>query len=339
MKANAGQIRAAMAKPDPAVRLFLLHGPDAAGAADLAGVLARAMGADAERIDLEGASLRSDPARLADEAAALSLFGGARHIRVTQVGEESLDAMAGLLDAERAGNPVVAIAPSLKTTAKLVKLATDHPRAMAHGCYLPEGRRAEEVVVQIAGELGLRPAPGVAHRLADAAGGDRAIVARECEKLALYLDAAPDRPRELTHDALDAVGADLHEAEAAGLVEALLRGEPASVGGEAALMEEANVSPVTWLRAVQRRLVQLAEMRAGVDAGEPIDRVVDRQRLPFSQKDATAAALRRWTAPMLAVALDRVRAAERAVMAPDNPGAVVAADAMTALARRVARRG
>lgn len=339
MKANAAQLRAALTRPDPAVRLFLLYGPDTAGAAAHAALLAKATGPDAERVDLDGAALRGDPARLADEAASLSLFGETRYIRVGGVGEESHDAVAALLDAAQAIHPVVAIAPSLKASGKLVKLALGHPRAMAFACYLPEGQRAEQMVTQVAAEHGLRLAPGIAHRLAEATGGDRAVTARECEKVALYLDAAPDRPAELDHPTLDAVGADLHEAEAAALVEALLRGEAATVGGETVLLDAANVSPVTWLRAMQRRLMQLAEMRAAVDAGEPIDRVMERQRMGFAQKDATGVALRRWTAVMLSTALDRVRAAERAVMAPDNAGPVLAADAITALARRVARRG
>ena len=76
-----------------------------------AAVLATAMGPGAERIDLDGATLRGDPARLADEAASLSLFGDARHIRVTGMGEESLAAVAALLPTaaqlERSLQPVV----------------------------------------------------------------------------------------------------------------------------------------------------------------------------------------------------------------------------------------
>jgi len=339
VKANAAQIRAALGKADPNVRLFLLHGPDAAGAADLAALLGRAMGVDVERIDLDGTSLRSDAARLADEAASLSLFGGARFIRVSGAGEESHDAMAALLDAERAGNPVVALAPSAKTTGKLVKLAIAHPRAMAFACYPPEGNNAERMVADIAAQIGLRPAAGIARRIAEAAANDRAVATRELEKIALYLDAAPDRPHDLDDAALDAVGADLAEAELGGVVEALLRGEPGLAGTEMAVLDHAGGSPIPWLRATQRRLVQLAEMRAAVDGGEPIDRVMERNRIHFSAKDATAAALRRWTATMLVTALDRVRTAERAVTASGNAGPVLAQEVVTTLARKVQRRG
>ena len=61
-----------------------------------------------------------------------------------------------LLDAERAGNPVVAIAPGLKATSKAVKLALGSPRAMSFACYLPEGGDAEKIAVSIAREQGLR---------------------------------------------------------------------------------------------------------------------------------------------------------------------------------------
>ncbi|WP_342454661.1 hypothetical protein [Sphingomonas sp. H160509] len=127
MKASAGQIRGALAKPGGDIRLYLLHGPDEAGASDLARVLAKAMGADAERVDLDGSTLKSDPGRLTDEAASLSLFAGARFVRVASAGEESLEAFTNLLTAERVGNPVVAIAPTVKSTAKIVKLAIDSP--------------------------------------------------------------------------------------------------------------------------------------------------------------------------------------------------------------------
>jgi DNA polymerase III subunit delta len=339
VKANAAQIRAALARPGPDTRLFLLHGPDAAGAAALAATLAKAMGPDAERIDLDGATLKADPARLADEAAALSLFGGARHIRISGVGEESHDALAALLDADRAGNPVVAIAPTLKTTAKVVKLALAHPRAMAFGCYLPEGQEAERMVADLAREQGLRLAPGVAERLAEGAGGDRAVVARELEKLALYLDAAPDRPHDCDHAALDAIGADLAEAEGHGVIGAILRGDAAALGTELLALEGAGASPIPWLRAGGRRLIALAEMRAAIDAGEPADRVIERHRVNFREKAETGAALRRWTAPMLAQALDRLRAAERAAIAPGSAGSILAVETATTLARRVARRG
>ncbi|MBJ6122430.1 DNA polymerase III subunit delta [Sphingomonas mollis] len=337
MKASANQIRQALAAPR--LRFYLLHGPDEAGAGALAAVLAQAMGDRAERVDLDGATLRSDPARLADEAASMSLFGDARHIRVTGMGDESVTAVTALLTAEAAGNPVVAIAPGVRSTAKIVKMAIDSPHALAFACYPPTAQDAERLATTLAGERGMRLATGVAARLVTASSGDRSVMAQEIEKFALFLDAAPDRPQELDHQALDLVGADLDEAEATRAVEALVEGRPDHLAEELNRLSEAGTSPIPWLRQIARRLVALIDMRADVANGEPVDAVMKRHRVFFRDEDATARALRRWTPMMLSTALARTRAAERAVMSPGNAGGVLADEAVLQLARALARRG
>ena len=338
MKATEARLKAALDRPPADIRLYLLFGPDEAGALALADRLPRALGPDAERVDLEGAALRSDPARLADEAASLSLFGTARHVRVTGAGEESLAAVTALLDAERAGNPVVMIAPSLKVTSKVAKLALDSPLALALACYVPGSDQLEGIAGEIAREHGLRLGAGVARRLAQAGGGDRAVMMREIEKLALYLDAAPDRPAECNLDALEAIGADLGEAETGDVINAVIAAEPAALGEALRRLDEAGVSPVPWLRALTRRLASLAEMKGEVVNGGDIAGVMKRHRVFFKEEAATSAALRRWSPQALARALAMVREAERNVMAGGGgAGDVLAGQAMVELAVKVRR--
>lgn len=338
MKANHNQIVAALGAPSPDVRLYLLHGPDESGAADLGSRLARALGPEVERIDLEGATLKADPARLADEAASLSLFGGVRFIRVSNMGEESADAVAGLLDAAQAGNPVLAIAPGVKASGRLVKLAVGSPRAMAHACYIPDGANADRLVAAIARDHGLRTTGDTARRLASASGGDRAIVTREIEKLALYLDAGVDRPSEIDDAALDAIGADLGEAEMGRAVDAAIDGRTGDIGPELKRLDEAGISPIPVLRALVRRLMTLAELAADVAAGGSIADVVDRHRVFFREKASTERALRHWSPMRLSQAIDGVRQAERALMASASAGPVVAEHAMLGVARLGSRR-
>ena len=150
MKANARDARAKLDRPSPDCRLYLFHGADASAAAELAERLARALGPDIERVDLDGATLRSDPARLADETASMSLFGGARYIRVSPAGDECLDAFTALLAAETAGNPVIALAPTIKSTAKIAKLANESRLALSVACYEPSAQEAESIAATIA---------------------------------------------------------------------------------------------------------------------------------------------------------------------------------------------
>lgn len=338
MKASEAQIRARLDKPGPDIRLFLLHGPDEAGANELAARLGRAMGEDAERVDVEGGQLSGAPGRLAEEAASMSLFGGARFVRVSGIDDSATEAVRLLLDAAVAGNPVVAVGGTLKGTGRLLKLVLASPAAMAHACYVPDARNASQLAAGIARENGLRLVGGTAERLAALSGGDRAVLAREIEKLSLYLDAAPDRPREAGMAALEAIGADLGEAEMFGAIEAVVEGRVSEIGVELARLDQAGVSAIPLLRQLVRRLMSLAEMRGDMDRGASADEVVKKYRVFFKEEMSTKAALRRWSSATLARAVDRVREAERAVTrGGGNAGSVLAEAALTTLARAAAR--
>ena len=333
MKASAPQLRAALDSANPAIRLYLLHGPDEAGARDWAQRLVRALGPDAERIDIEPQSLRGDPGRLATEAASMSLFGGARHIRITGIGDDSLDALTQLLAVERAGNPVVAIGPALKATSKIVKLALAAPAAYSFACYPPDAAEFGRIAAAIASEHGLRTTGRTASRLVAASGGDRAILTREIEKIALYLDAASDRPGQLDDAAIDAVGADLGESEMARAIDAAIVGDPVALGTELARLNEAGVSPIPVLRGLVRRLMTLAELRAEVDRGTAINDVIERHHIFFRERASTARALKTWSPRRLSGAIDHLRQAERALMAHATAGPVLAEAACVAVAR------
>ncbi|HEX8302144.1 DNA polymerase III subunit delta [Sphingomonas sp.] len=335
MKASPAQIRAAVDKPNPATRLYLFHGPDEAGAADLAERLARALGPDVERIDLDMKALREQPGRLADEAASLSLFGGVRYIRLLGADEGAAESIGLLLSAERAGNPVVAIGPGLKASGKLVKTVISAPAALSHGCYVPEGIEATKLAATVAREHGLRLTGDVPQRLATACAGDRAILAREIEKLALYLDAAPDRPRDADGAALDAIGADLGDTELSHAIGAVLDGRVADIGSELARLGDGVGVPL--MRQLGKRLVSLAEMRIDLDNGLSAKEVLEKHRVFFREQDATGRALRRWNAAQIARAVDRVREAERAIMRSASAGEVLAEAECTAIARAAAR--
>lgn len=337
MKLGAGQIGAAVDRPAAGVRLYLFHGPDESAAMDYATRLGRAVGHDAERVDLDGVALKARAGILADEAASMSLFGGPRWIRVTGVGEESLDAIETLLAAPAAGNPVVAIGPGLKGTGKLLRVATAAVTAVVHACYAPEGPQAAHNTSAVARTYGLRLMPDVADAIVDAAGGDRAIIAREIEKLALYLDAAADRPRDAEMSALDAIGANLSDRGMFGAIEAMIDGRPADLGSELAAIDPNLTIPL--LRQVARRLMTLADMRGDVDGGTAPDALVERRRVFWKERAGTVRALRRWSSPQLNSALARVRRVERTLLTSGTAGTVIADAECLAIARAAARLG
>lgn len=341
MKANANEIaRALDAAADGKVRFFLLYGADEAGSAALARRLERAMGAEAERIDLDGPTLKADPARLLDEAASISLFGGARWVRVQPAGDEIADAVAGLLEAEQAGNPVVALAGALKPSSPLVKLATDHKLALAHPSYVPDARDAAQIADMLAKEAGLRLPRDIARMLAASCGNDRSVMAQEIEKLALYLDAAPDRPAEVTPDAFEALSVASADGELGKLVDAVMGGQPARLGSEIARLEQNGLAGIPLLRALFRRVFLLAGLRREIEAGlSPAAAVEARGKaIFFKEKPAITDQAGRWSSEQLAALADRLLEAERALKRSGTAGDILAEVDMLTAARFAARR-
>ena len=333
MKVKESQIVKAIDSPGGNVRLYLLYGPDDSGSRALAARFERAMGPDAERIDLDGSTLKEDPARLTDEAAAFSLFGDKRSIRVTG-GDDCTNAVIALLEAEVVGNPVVMITGALKPTSVLMKAVLDHPAVLAFQSYKPEGAGLESLAVDIGRTCGLRLHPGVAVRLGANCLGDRAVLDREIDKLALYLDAAPDRPREASEEALAAIGADLGEADTGRLVNAVLAGDLLVVTGELTEIEASN-GWVPAMRALQRRLILLARLRSEVDAGKSPGSVITAlgKSLFYKEQPAVISQLSRWPSSRLTTASARLFASEGAIVASGTAGHVIAAEELITIAR------
>ncbi len=340
MKANRGQIERALDAAADAVRLFLLYGPDEAASRELAARLGKSLGADAERIDLSGAVLKADPARLTDEAAAIALFGGRRHIRVEPAGDEILAAVEALLEAPAAGNPVAVIAGNLRKDSKLLKLALAHPAVLALASYAPEGGDADRLVLTMARELGVSMRPDVARRIAAGMAGDRALIARELEKLALFVDAAPDRPGEIDHAALDALGADSEEGDLSRLVDAVLGGKVDVAEAELARLVGDGVDAIPICRAMLRRLHLLADLGGSVAEGNAVESVMGGgagRALFWKDKAAVSGQLSRWRPPDIATALERFLQAEREVKRSGGVGLVAVGEELLMVGRAAAR--
>lgn len=338
MKADRGQIARGVAAPADH-GLFLLHGPDESGSRALARKVAAAVGAEAERVELSGGELRSDPARLADEAASISLFGGARYVVVEPAGDECTAAVEALLETPSATNPVVLIAGALKPSSRLLKAVLADKRALAFASYPPEGQEADRLAAEMGRAAGLVVRPDVARRLADASGGNRDVLEQELRKLALYLDAAPERPQPLEHEALDAVGADSGEADLSRLVESVGSGNAKLLQEELLRLESEGVEGIPVIRAVLRRMTLLARLRAEVESGNSVDAVMasSGKSLFWKEKGAISKQLGRWRSDLIARSIGRLLEAERQVKASGSLGAAAVDEELFAICRQAAR--
>jgi DNA polymerase-3 subunit delta len=274
----------------PEIRLFFIFGQDESAAADIASQMSAAL-TGSERIDIDSDRIRNDPALLADEASALSLFGDKRHIRLNFRREEGVAAVENLLALEGDVNPVIATAGNLTKASKLRKLVEGHPRAMVHICYLPEEGDAAAAVMAYAATMGLKIDRPLAARIARYTGQDRKLAQAEIEKLSLYYDSSPQRPATVEVPIFEALSAETGEENIN------LRG----TGRELVAARDMGVDAIRIIRAMQRRVTLLASMRAKVDNGSNPGAVVKATRSIFwKDADSYAQQLARWPSVRLA---------------------------------------
>lgn len=338
MKLAGAALARALSQPDSGLRFYLFYGPDEAGSRAQADRLLAALGA--EKFAVPAASIKADPAILADEAGAMALFGGPRAIWIEPAGDEIADAVGGLLAAPSVESVVIAIGGPLRKSSALVKLAEAGPAAASAISYVPEGRDAVRVVTDAARIEGLRVDQDVAERLAVDCGGNQAVIAQELAKFALFLGASPDSPRPLTHDVLDSIGAESADANMGRIGDLALTGELAAMFEE---VDRAALSPneaIPVVRALQRRLLQLAPMRARVERGESADAVMTSmgKALFWKDKALIGKLLRSWNAARLAELVERSASLERGVIFSDQPPLAALGEEMATIGRVAVRR-
>lgn len=330
-------IGAITARPD--IRLFLIFGQDESAVADIAAQMATQLGG-AERIDVDSDRIKNDPALLADEASALSLFGDKRYIRLAFRREEGLAAVENLLALEGEANPVIATAGNLTKASKLRKLAEGHPKAMAHICYLPEEGNAAAAVMAYAATVGLKLDRSLAARIARYTGQDRKLAQAEIDKLSLYYDASPQRPATVEITAFEALSAETGEENVSGLINQVMGGELRGTGRELAAARDMGVDAIRIVRALQRRVSLLASLRAKVDNGANPGAVVKATRSIFwKEADDFVKQLSRWPSARLAGLNGHLLDVEAKLMSVrEGLGGVILEEELIRIARAAARR-
>jgi DNA polymerase-3 subunit delta len=313
MKIASGSIERFLAKPDPKIRAVLVFGPDEGMVGERGRALAKTVCedlGDAFRVvELSGANLKDDPARLADEVQAISLMGGRRVIRVRPAGEEAVAALENALQAPAGDALIVLEAGDLKKTSKLRKLAEDADNAAALACYSDDARGLETLIEQTLAGFGQKSTAEATAWLADNLGSDRGVSRKELEKLALYV--GPGKSEVTLDDALAVIG----DSAEIGLSDvALAAADGDQKGLDRALdrvFAEGNAA-VSVLRALSRHLLMLHQARAAMAGGGDARSAVERMRPPlhFAVKPRVMRQLGVWSSQALGDAIALLTEAE-----------------------------
>jgi DNA polymerase-3 subunit delta len=338
VKASKASIGRSVDQPDSKIRFYLFLGPDEAQSRALATRLLEAL--SAQKSVFAGAAVKANPGLLADEAAALSLFGDRRLIWIEPAGNEIVEGLQALLSAESVESPVAAIAGALPKSSALLKLAESSSAALAFTAYVPEGDEAVRMVIDVGRRFGLKISPPVAARVAEACSNDQAIITQELDKFASYAGASPHSPKELEHEAIDAVGVGAGEGDFLRFADLALLGELAELSADIARLPSGGSEAIPAVRSLQRRLLMLAPARARIERGERVEAVMASfgRALFWKDKDAVAKMLRTWTADELATVAERVGTLERNLIFTEAPENEALGEELLAIARKARSR-
>jgi len=286
-------------------------------------------------VALTGAEISSDPARLADEANALSFTGGRRLVQI----RGATDGLAGLLKDLLAGRGCEALivleAGGLTPRSSLRQLLEKSGKGAAIGCYPDEGRDLIGVIEDDLRGHGLRADADAVAYLAANLGSDRMITRNELDKLALYCAQAGAVTLD---DAVALVG----DSASLGLDDVALAtadGDHAAVDRAVARLLRENVASIAILRAVGRHFQRLLRAAGAVEAGRSPRDAIGALKPPvfFKHVPRLTAQLRWWPRDSLAVALDHLLDAELKCKTTGAPEAAIVSRTLLLIANAAAR--
>ncbi|MYE00469.1 MAG: DNA polymerase III subunit delta [Alphaproteobacteria bacterium] len=305
----AGFLRNAL---PPDLLAVVLYGPDEGQVRERARLLA---GKTVEDIQdpfrvatLSGMDLKADPALLADEAAAISLAGGKRLVRLRSAGDDCTTALKAVLDGPAADALIVVEAGELTPRSTLRRLAESHDRAAALPCYADDENAVSRLIEHTVRNSGARIEPDALAFAVSHLGNDRATTRMEAEKLALF---AGEGGTIALEDAVACIG----DSAALSLDDIAFAAGAGDLAGLSTALDRAAAeatASVTILRAAGRHFQRLDAVQTLVAGGMDARTAMARLRPPvfFRRQAAFRSQLRRWPQGRILAALARLNRAE-----------------------------
>ncbi len=343
MKATQRDFATVAQRASASCLIWFFCGPDEAGAELAASRVIAGLPEAGERIELSGGDLKADSSRLVDEARSNSLFGGARHIVARVSGEEAHDSVRSYLEMADLGEmrgacPVLILASAATDKSRTAKLLIDRKDGLVAMFHAPDINDVRREIRTMLDGAGLRYPAELPERLAHAASMDLRIVRTEVDKLALFLDALPQAPKQATIEAFEEICAKTSEDDLPPIVNAVLSGDLRRLPGELHRIGELGLNPVGIALALERRAAQLAGLAARMGPREDLPRFLERQGVFFKERRVIEEQLRRWPSNKLDRLVSRLTELHRALIGNSQSADLLLVQSLTQIARVAAGR-
>ncbi len=318
------------------IRFYLVHGHDEGLAHERVKAIIRNL-IDAETdplrlVRLEGDAVARDPGALADEAYAVSMFGGARAIWIDAQARDLLPALEPLFARPPTDCAIVVKAGQLRKGTGLRAAFETSQNCAAIECYSDDANALEALIDAEARAAGLSIAPDAKAALVALTGADRQTTRGEIAKLMLYARGTS----RITAEDVEAIVSDAAPSNLDEVVDLALLGDlPAVETSLTRFFHEGGEADHLMMRLVQRLLL-LHRLRLEMDQGRPFEAACQALfvKLPASARRALAKEAERWTSESIAARLPAIRLASARVRADSRLAEVLATRALWTLASR-----
>ena len=338
MKATQRDWQQVADKARSRLRVHFFCGPDEAGASAAITALIAAREDAGERVEMSGQEVKSDPVCLVDEARSTSLFGDARHLLLRVNGEEALDALKTFTQFADRGEaddawPIFIVASGATDKSRTAKLLVKRADSLVAMFYPPDLRTMTADVRSMADREGLRLGGNLAERIAIASGLDVRLARSEVAKLALYLDAGTQTPKQADPADYEAIGAATEEDGLMPIVNAALSGEVRRLPAELRRIRELGLNAVGITLALERRAAQLAMLSARLQPGEDVQAFLRKSGVFWKDHRDIIDQLGRWQGVRLERLLSRLTRLHQALLGSSQTADLILARELGQIAR------
>ncbi len=334
MKVSAQQIGAVLRDPSR-FAVILLHGDDAGLVRERAMTAVRAVVGAGDDPFRSSVLAREEHGRILEEAAARSLVGGRRAVRVLDAAD-ALAAPLSRLEDTAEQSLVVLEAQSLASRSKLRALGEKHPLWAVIACYPQTGSALTADIRRVIEDAGHKVTPDALQYLTIELNQDLATRQAELEKLLLFASGTSEIDREMAIRCCNVST----EPSFTTVFGAAMRGDLAAVDKllrEVAADGATGPGLIAGFNAYAQRILKV---RLAMDAGRSGEDACKTLYPPvfFSQTAAFLREVRLWPSADLLALLGDVRVADLACKRAGARDVAIAGQFLVVAARRAARR-
>lgn len=337
MKLTWKQIDPFLKSPDPKARVILVYGPDHGLMQERALKISKTITPDLDDpfnvVTLTSDIIDEDPARLHDEAQAMSMMGGARLILIQNGADKLTPTIKSYLEKPSDENLVIIEAGELGTRSSLRKLCESAKNAAALPCYVEDERGMTNLIRKMLSHENFKIEADALHFFAGAIMGDRARARGEIEKLITYMGKAEGENICVTLKDVQACAGDSGESNLDDLIYAVGGGNAKTAMASYNRLIGEGVADVVILRTLQNHFRRLHFIQAKMSQGDSTDTAMKSLQPPVFFKYITPfkAQLSKWRGQKLNIVMQKLAELEAQTKKTGAPVETLCAQAILSL--------